>query len=235
MRTYQPGFYEAQHSATSSARRILPWLLDIVQPASIADIGCGIGGWLEVARMHGVADFMGVDGEHVPADLLLIPPTQFQRRDLTQPLSLGRSFDLALCLEVAEHLPPARAESLVADLAALAPVVVFSAAIPGQGGTFHTNEQWPDYWWSRFEAAGFHAIDAIRPRFWRDADIDWWYAQNTIIYARPDCVADIAQRCAVGVSTEAPLPLVHPRAWEAAQRRTTRMLIGELRRRLFGV
>jgi hypothetical protein len=64
---------------------------------------------------------------------------RFLPHDIATPLPehlVGR-FDLAVCLEVAEHLPPERAESFIRELCDLAPVVLFSAAIPGQGGTGH--------------------------------------------------------------------------------------------------
>jgi hypothetical protein len=51
-----------------------------------------------------------------------------------------KRFDLAISLEVAEHLPEGSAGALVSTLIEAAPVVVFSAAIKGQSGTNHINE-----------------------------------------------------------------------------------------------
>ena len=100
----------------------------------------------------------------------------------TRPLALGRSFDLAVALEIAEHLPDSAAECFVESLTGLAPAVLFSAAIPGQGGTGHLNERWPEYWSRLFAAAGFDPIDALRPRIWHDERVEVWYAQNTFLY-----------------------------------------------------
>jgi hypothetical protein len=64
-----------------------------------------------------------------------------------------RTFDLAICLEVAEHLPPEAAEGFIDSLTRLAPVVLFSAAITFQVGNQHLNGQWPDYWATLFRRA----------------------------------------------------------------------------------
>ena len=88
---------------------------------------------------------MGIDGDWVPRQHLQVSLDQFMVHDLCSPLRLDRSFDLAISLEVGEHLPPACEETLVASLARIAPVVLFSAAVPQQGGNDHLNEQRPGY------------------------------------------------------------------------------------------
>ena len=85
-------------------------------------------------------------------------------------------------------MPPERGERFVADLVALAPVVLFSAAIPGQGGTDHINEQWQDYWARLFAKHDYVALDFLRLKFWNDSRIEWWYRQNIILYVRRDRV-----------------------------------------------
>lgn len=129
--------------------------------------------------------------------------------DLDAPIRLDRTFDLAICLEVAEHLTPGRAESLVNDLVSLAPVVAFSAAIPGQGGTNHSNERWPSYWRDLFSLAGFDAIDWLRTSNWRNEEIEWWYRQNLILYVK----REDAHRFRSLVS-DMPFDIVHPSTFE---------------------
>ena len=104
--------------------------------------------------------------------------------DLAQPLQIDRRFDLALSLEVAEHLPPECGSEFVQTLTDLSSVILFSAAIPFQGGTDHLNEQWPEYWADRFDARGYVPIDCIRRRIWRNEDVEWWYAQNLMFFVR---------------------------------------------------
>src|SRR5690349_6826641 len=142
---YDRVFFDAIHERSlRSARVVVPHLINLFHPASVLDVGCGQGAWLSAFKDLGVPRLLGVDGEHVDQSQLMIPPTCFRSVDLTRPFELPRDFDLALCLEVGEHLPGESAARVVRELTKSAPMVVFSAAIPGQGGTGHINEQWPD-------------------------------------------------------------------------------------------
>jgi hypothetical protein len=219
--TYDEAFFETLNQESGSAARlVLPHVFRIVRGvASLVDIGCGAGAWLRVARELGVTDILGLDG--APAlDGLLIPEEAFQRTDLEQRLFEGeappRRFDLALCLEVAEHLPETRAESFIAEPTRFADVILFSAAIPGQGGTHHLNEQWPGYWERLFAQHGFTPFDVFRPLLWEEAAIPVWYRQNMILYASPAG----AERLDLSGLTRWPAPpvraLVHPDLWQGA-------------------
>ena len=150
--------------------------------ASAIDVGCGVGTWLAALREHGVVDVQGLDGPWVSESQLVIPPERFRRADLSQPLDLGRRYELAISLEVAEHLPAGRADGFVADLTSLADFVLFSAAVPGQGGRGHVNEQWAEYWAERFARHGYVACDVVRPALWHDDSIAYWYRQNVLLY-----------------------------------------------------
>lgn len=114
---------------------------------------------------------------------LEIPAERFQAADLERPLSLNRRFDLVVSLEVAEHLAAECADNFVESLTRLGPAVLFSAAIPYQGGACHVNEQWPSYWVKRFQGRGYEPVDCLRRRVWQDRRVEWWYAQNTLLYA----------------------------------------------------
>jgi hypothetical protein len=180
----------------------------LLNPQSVIDVGCGTGTWLKVFANHGVSDILGLDGDYVDRELLQIPDAAFRPLDLGSRVSLDRRFDLAISLEVAEHLTPARGPGFVADLVALAPAVLFSAAIPGQGGTDHRNERWQSYWASAFGEHGYAANDCIRPGIWEDRNVDRWYAQNTILYT--DGSVELDQPPA-----QVPLRLVHPEVFLA--------------------
>lgn len=195
--------------STESARVAVPLVLDTISPRSVVDVGCGLGAWLAVFREHGVGDVLGYDGPWVDRSLLLVTPGEFRMTNLEEPFAATRRFDLALCLEVAHLLEQQHAQGLVKTLASLADVVVFSAAIPGQGGLHHVNEQWPDYWAELFGARGYIASDPFRAALWEQPDVKWWFAQNIVCYAQPNALERLPtlarSRCAA-----APLPLVHP-------------------------
>lgn len=185
--TYDRAFFEQKGRTTHhSAERIVPLVLSILDVQSAVDVGCGEGSWLAAFRHRGLDDLLGLDGDYVPKDLLKIPAHAFVHSDLSREIAVSRRFDLAMSLEVAEHLPPARAAGFVADLCKLSDQVMFSAAIPFQRGLHHVNCQWPDYWQDLFKTHGYLAFDLIRPRVWDDDSVDFWYRQNTILYVRRD-------------------------------------------------
>jgi len=143
---YGRTFYSKHEDGSArSADIVVPILLSIFPASSVIDIGCGIGAWLRAFERNGIKDFMGIDGDYVPADMLQIPRQHFRAAELTRLSVVDRRFDIACSLEVAEHLPADCAEQFVELLTRAAPVVLFSAAIPDQGGTHHVNEQWQSY------------------------------------------------------------------------------------------
>jgi SAM-dependent methyltransferase len=207
-------FGELDPGSQRSANVLVPLLVDRLRPSSVVDVGCGSGTWLAAFLERGVTDVVGVDGSYVDLRRLRIPADHFVSANLEQPLDLERTFDLAISLEVAEHLPAASAEGFVESLTRLSSVVVFSAAIPGQGGAHHVNLRWPDYWATLFADRGYACLDCIRPLLWRNPDVEWWYAQNTLLYARRERADLTARAFAVDRSDDLPLRLVHPVVYE---------------------
>ena len=182
---YDEYFYREQRDRSKlSARVVVPIIHELASPRSVLDVGCGVGTWAGVWLESGVADVLAVDGDYVNRAMLQIPENLFLSHDLTQPLELGRKFDVVTCFEVAEHLPAEVAPVLVGSLTRHSEIVVFSAAIPRQGGTGHVNEQWPSYWVQQFERLGFQVFDPIRARIWHSDQVDWWYRQNCLLFAR---------------------------------------------------
>jgi SAM-dependent methyltransferase len=220
---YDRDFFAGQRDRSlRSARVVAPLVLSLVRPRSAVDFGCGVGAWLRALAELGVGDVLGLDGYAQP-DQLLFDPARFRAADLTDPPPLGRAFDLAVCVEVAEHLPAAAAPRLVAALAAAAPCVLFSAALPGQGGRHHVHENWPGFWRGLFAGRGYDRLDPIRPRVWRESGVAWWYKQNLYLYCRRDQFAsrpalererELAEAC--------PFELVHQRVFSGLTARPGR-------------
>lgn len=180
---YTESFFKSiEQSALHSAQKIIPLVMELLQPNTVIDVGCGLGTWLSVFKEHGVEDILGIDGDYVERKKLQIPEESFLSVDLKKPLTLDRKWDLVVSLEVAEHLPDSSAEIFVNSLAKLGKVILFSAAIPFQEGENHLNEQWQDYWKKHFENIGYLPVDCIRRRVWQNSHVAYWYAQNILIY-----------------------------------------------------
>lgn len=212
MTTYDPGFFDIiRQGIVTSAEQVVPLLYQHLQPKRLVDVGCGEGWWAHKFAASYGCTVLGVDRD-ADVSLTNIP---FRRADLDQPLpdDLGR-FDVAISLEVAEHLPPHRASSFVGDLCRLAPVVVFSAAIPGQGGHGHINEQWPAYWRDTFACYGYATSGALRFDLWDNDQVENWYAQNLLVATRhPGRYPDLFNTRLARV-----YPLVHPMLYDARRR-----------------
>ena len=126
---------------------------------------------------------IGIDGDYVNREHLLIPPDSFMPLNLVTEFDLGMHFDLVQSLEVAEHLPAKSASSFVKSVIKHSDLVLFSAAPKGQGGDHHINEQSYDYWRALFAEHGYIAIDYLRPIILHDKRIEPWYRYNMLLFA----------------------------------------------------
>jgi hypothetical protein len=222
---YGRSFFDGQVAGSlESASVVVPLVLDICSPVqSVVDVGCGVGAWLSVFAERGVPTTLGLDGDYIDESRLLIPREQFHAVDLTCGLPAVGRFNLALCLEVAEHLPCTAARTLADGVARLAPVVVWAAAIPGQGGTGHVNERWPDYWVKAFDDLGYQVVDCLRGPLWDDVRVEPWYRQNLLLLisrespSYPQLLDRASDLCG-----QRPLNLVHPAMWSRSKGLTLR-------------
>lgn len=208
--SYNNRFYLNRNSRTRyAANTILSHLFEITGPVGSAiDVGCGVGTWLSVLQEKGIEDVFGVDGPWVDQHYLQIPKEKFLKQDLNNLKLPQRKFDLAISLEVAEHLSPEKASFFVEQLSYTSDIILFSAAVPFQGGNQHKNEQWPGYWCGLFKKFDFEVRDVIRPIIWDDKDIPVWYRQNSLLFVRPDKV-----RINLPEQVGQPLPLIHPESY----------------------
>lgn len=193
--------HAANLHSIDGASRGLAYLLEGLSAESLLDVGAGTGTWLRAASLAGIRDILGVDGVASAGRKIHVDPTLIQTADLRLPLQLGRRFDVALCLEVGEHLPAESAQILVRSLCAHSSRIFFSAAAPQQLGEHHINCQWPDYWQALFNEHGYSCHDEIRFRMWRDTRIEPWYRQNMFLACKAPAVAGNEPRI---------LPLIHP-------------------------
>jgi SAM-dependent methyltransferase len=182
-------------------RAALPAMFPEALPASLLDLGCGNGAWVKAALEFGIKDVLGVDGGDVKRGQLLIPQDRFRSQLLSEPFFLDRKFDVALCLEVGEHLDEANAKTLIANLVRHADLIYFSAACPGQPGQFHLNCQWPEYWQELFNPAGYACDDAIRWSLWNVSALEFYYRQNMFLARRDKHLAGHEPRIP---------PVIHP-------------------------
>jgi hypothetical protein len=224
---YNSDFYDyIDTGSRNSARAFAQLLLPEMEIHSLLDVGAGHGAWAREWREAGVAEVIAVDGHYVDTAQLVIPESCFRRHDLSRPLDLGRRFDLVQSLEVAEHIDEENSETFVGNLVAHGDVVLFSAAVPNQGGEHHVNEQEPEYWRKKFAARGYAAFDWLRPQLAERRDVMAWYRFNSVIYASEPGAARLSESIrAARVADDQPLPIGGDLAW--ALRRSAVRLVPE--------
>jgi SAM-dependent methyltransferase len=121
---------------------------------TLVDLGCGIGEFVAHFHRNGVFA-IGFEGTENCLSYLA-PDAVVHISDLREPLHWGDTrFDLCMCLEVAEHIEPDYADTLVNSCCALSDLILFTAAPPGQEGLSHVNLQEPKYWFKKFETKGY--------------------------------------------------------------------------------
>ncbi|QEH31922.1 hypothetical protein OJF2_03890 [Aquisphaera giovannonii] len=209
---YGKEFYRDRAEASRRSGEIILSLLMEAIPGirSAVDLGCGTGDWLSVLRDKGVETIQGYDGPWVlETDALAIPRECFRPIDLNQPGDLSdRRYDLAISVEVGEHVQPANSPALVRSLTQLSDVVLFSAAVPGQGGTGHVNERWPSDWADLFDREGYETIDVLRGMIWDDDRLCFWYRQNVLLFLNRETKAGLIE--SLGRRARPPLSVIHP-------------------------
>ena len=119
---YDKSFFDWLYTgALESARTVVPHARDLIHPRRIVDVGCGRGAWLRAFKEIGVEFIQGLDGDYVDRDTLLIPAESFVSADLAQLTKVPGKYDLAICLEVLEHLSPRSGSNIVTALTEAAP------------------------------------------------------------------------------------------------------------------
>lgn len=186
-------------SSFDSAKRILPWLLDQLQPRSILDVGCGIGCWLKICNKNGIK-IKGI--EHPSLEKVVLreiePFVDFYDLEVNFPNI--EKYDVCLCLEVAEHLPEFHADKLVSFLVSSSDAILFSAAIPNRVSEqtplpfsgFHKNEQWQSYWIYKFRQYEYQPYE-IRHLFWDDDSVAHWYKQSIFLFMKNNPQLNVAK------------------------------------------
>ena len=196
-----------------SARKILTHLFEMARAESVIDVGSGLGTWLKTAQEMGVETVQGVEGEWIKTADLKVDLGLIHVCDLEQGFDLKTRFDLVITLEVGEHLAPEAAEVFVESLCRHGDVVLFSAAIPFQGGHHHVNEQFLSYWMELFAKHGYRPLDVIRPLIWDDEAMLWWLRQNIVVFANGEGLAKYPKLAEEGAKHLGPISVVHPKIY----------------------
>jgi SAM-dependent methyltransferase len=168
------------------AAKLVNILIDYFNPSSVVDLGCGNAEFLSEFYKKGIL-IQGYEGSCFAIKKALIDKKYIQLFDLKNKIDSPRRYDLALCLEVAEHIENKFSQRLIENLTTLSDTVVFTAAPPGQGGHFHMNEQPREFWIDIFKQRNYNYDAQITERVRNDMKKDgvlWWYCDNIMVFKR---------------------------------------------------
>lgn len=182
--------------AKRSAGTMSSSIVSDLAPKTVVDVGCGTGALLEALRDRG-CDVFGFEYSKAGLEYCRSRHLAVEAFDLeSDVLQSERRYDVAVSMEVAEHLPERIADRYVDLLARVAPVIVFTAAPPGQWGIDHVNLQPPDYWIHKFQQRGLEHDRTLSDSWrqgWKEAgDVETWYYQNLMVFRRTERAAPSA-------------------------------------------
>jgi SAM-dependent methyltransferase len=194
MSIYDSAFFEyINKGSTNSAATIIPLIKSYFKVRSVIDFGCGQGAWLREWRRSGAQEVLGLDGDYVNKDALLIDRSELLVSNLANPVDMGKKFDLVESLEVAEHLPESAASAFIESLVRHGDVVLFSAAAVGQGGHDHINEQPYEYWRDKFLAHDYVLIDYLREAVKHNRAVEPWYRYSTLFFVKRELIDSLPE------------------------------------------
>jgi Methyltransferase domain len=202
---------DGQLGSRVTAEVLVPMVMERVRPTSVLDLGAGVGSFLKVFIDHDVTDVAGVDLCNFDPEILVVDESLMEAADLNRPVDVGRTYDLAVCLEVAGYLP--NHDVLVGSLVRHAPVVLFSAAVPSQDLPNQPHGAFPSDWVTLFAAHDYEVVDVFRPMLWNDERVPFWFRQNLLMFVhRPHLEAH--RELAKPSGAPSPLDVVHPELYE---------------------
>lgn len=211
---YQDNFHNVHfQNSLNSAKEVVPLFLSYFRPQSVLDVGCGLGTWLNVFKEND-CDIFGIDGNYVQKQDLIIDWKKFKDYDLNLKFDLQRKFELVISLEVAEHILPENAKQFIDSICLHGDIILFSAAIPGQEGTLHYNEQYNKYWIDLFSQNDYECFDFLRHIVWNNKKISWWYRQNMLIFIKKERISNPMYKLIVIEKNKHQNTYIHPELFE---------------------
>lgn len=212
--TYDNQFFRIEGDySEKSAKVILPYIINRITVDSMCDFGCGVGAWLHIAESLGISDVLGLDGDYVDRTQLKIAENSFYPCNLEERIYLDKKYDIAISMQVAEHMHEDKAEVFVDNLCDASDIILFSAAIPFQMGTNHYNLQWPSYWIEKFKKRGFCEFGGLRNVFWECENVDVAY-KNMFLFIKKDYYQEIKEKFQDDICYN--IDCVQPLYWESS-------------------
>lgn len=161
------------------ADRLAKFIKQVIRPKMVLDIGCGPGHFVESMLDVGI-NAVGIDID----ERVVGKPYLFQQ-DI---LSTKFVTDVAICLEVLEHIHEDHAEEVIDKISTMfTDTLIFTAAQPGQGGVGHINCQPKEYWDKLFNQNGLYRNTLMEDTlllYCKQGRYMGWFYNNLLVYTK---------------------------------------------------
>ena len=162
------------------ADRLALFIRDIIRPNIVLDIGCGPGIYVHSMNDLAIQSF-GID----------IDDRVLGKKNLFKQNILDTYFiaDTCICLEVFEHIDSEYNDDLVEKVSKMfQDTLIFSAAVPGQGGVGHINCQTKEYWSDKFllteRCHRNYLMEDLLKHYCQQGRYMGWFYNNVMIFSK---------------------------------------------------
>ena len=149
---------------------------------TVADLGCGAGRYCGIFKAYG--QWPVIHGYEGTQDIAGVVYDDIMTIDLTKYRHVGMNYDLVLCLEVGEHIPPQHEQTFIDNVVQfVGRHLVLSWGVPGQGGTGHVNLKSNDYVIDELKGRGLR-FERKATRFFRSISRLEWFKNTLMVFKR---------------------------------------------------
>lgn len=176
-------FQTIEQAEKVQAESLADILIEMYDPKSVGDVGCATGLYLVPFLTRGVVA-VGWDSADYAVDQKLVPGVE--KADITETM-VGINVDLAICLEVLEHIDNDLCGGVIQNLVNMSELIIFSAAQPGQKGTGHINCKPKKHWETLFNIRGYNRDPEAEARILDHVtknDHAEWFKNNLQVFKR---------------------------------------------------
>lgn len=198
---YSKDYYSIHdENSYKSATVILNQLSNYISPSSIIDWGCGSGTWCKAAIEIWNVSIIGIDQHDFDGYQMYISQSNYRKEDIRKEIWVNK-VELAICVEVIEHIDEYYEDAVIDNICSCSDTILFSGALPFQGGTGHINEKPYSYWVKKFRERGYNLDDRIRRDIWDNSDVEIWYRNNIMLLKKVKTIK---------IQEQYPLDIIHP-------------------------
>lgn len=159
-------------------------VIDLFDPTSILDVGCGSGLYCKAFKENGVPMVHGYEGTQNVTSLGVYD--EIIEIDLTKPIGqINRFYDLVLCLEVGEHVPKEYEQIFINNLYSMTSqyLILSWADIKQYSASGHVNSRSQKYIINELINRGLEYLKEYSVELRKLVSFSW-FKKNLMVFAK---------------------------------------------------